>query len=155
MIRVTRPPSQSGYTVEIRSAAIERELRGGLSRSRRDISRPSYLASVSYTVSAAEAEGFEALYDRLALTGEAFLADLLIEEFALTTYQCLMVPGSFQLQHRTGGSARVGFRVDAIPSAAFTTASDEALLDIFGAYGEDAADFLAALARLVNEDLPN
>ena len=155
MLRINRPPSQPGYTVELRAAALQAEVRGGLDRARRDLVRPAHIASVSYGVNAAEAEGFFAFYDRIATTGEPFEAELLIGSFALEPHVCHMIPGSFEVRWLAGGNARVSFRAEVTPSSAYSEAADLALLDFFEAYQAEGADVFNLLARLVNEDLPN
>lgn len=155
MIKISRPPAQRGYSVDMRSSALQTDLRGGLNRARKDQSRPDYRASLSYTIPAREAPSWAALYDRLAMTGEAFQVDLIADAFALTPYECKLVPGSFQIAYIDGARARVSYQADATPDPSFTPASDEALMDLFETYGEDADSVLALLAQLVNEDLPN
>lgn len=155
MKKISRPPSQQGYTVDLRPASVLTDLRGGLSRARKDMAAPAHMASTPYTVSVPEAEAFAAFYDRVAMTGEAFQSDLLIGTFALEPHVCRMVPGSFEIRRLNGASARVSFQVQVDPSGAFTEAGDNALMDFFESYAETGAEVLNLLAVLVNEDLPN
>lgn len=155
MYKINRLPSQQGYSVELRSAASSSEMRGGLPRARRDLVLPDRQVSVVYNVSALELESWQALYDRVAYTGEGIKADLIIDQFNPVTYDSKIVPGSFQINRSNASRAQVSFQLEAQPSSSFTEAGDISLMDLYDVYGEEGLEALNLLAQLVNEDLPN
>ena len=153
-LKIDRAPSQRGYQVQLRPAAISQRLRGGLSRARLDISGPDRRVAVTYGISRADLASWTAFIDRLSFTGEVIKLDLIIDGFGLLEYDCQVIPGSFSVNYISGSRADVSFQVDAFASSSFSVAGDNTRMDLFDIYGDDTETIIELLAQLVNEDLP-
>ena len=144
-------PSRSRYSLREGSPNLTTRLKGGLSRSRRDLVDMSYSATVSWRVGP---QAYAALCDFYEThRGVTFLLDLIVDQPELTRHQVNFEPGTFRLESVSGSAYVVSATLEVRPLAVDESV-DEAVMDLFEIYGAETGALLALLEQLVNVDLP-
>lgn len=147
-------PSQDGYAVRDAASSDRTALKGGLSRTRRDLISSSYIVDVKWRLNLTRYETLRAFHD--AHVGDAFLMDLIIDEPTLTRHSADFIPGSFQLDGVEGSTYTVTAVLEVVPLPVDVD-MDEILMLLFETYGETeggTASLMFALEQLVNVDMP-
>lgn len=157
MQKLTLPPDNSGYASTEGVDVLVAKIDGGPARYRRDFIGAT--STVNVTWRALSATGYKylrAFFNTAAARGSVpFLADLILDDGALTEHECYFVPGTFGTQQVQGGvlfDVTAQFEVKPLP---VDDAYNQGLIDAYAAFGEDSAEGLALLEQLVNVDLPN
>lgn len=153
MLQLNLTALQDGYQVDMTPSSRQVELRGGLPSERADLGLSDYTVRVTWVVDNETQQALETFYRAVTLSGEKFLCSLVVEDFTVKTYVVEFAPGSLEFSEHEA-TQRLASAVLLVEPAA-EPEEDEALLDIYEIYGEEAADVLNLLAQLVNEDLPS
>lgn len=153
--RLSIPPRREDYSAQFGQAARLSLRQSTLPRGRADLAERAIEARLSWRLGGTDLAGMLALISRLETTGEEIEIPLLLQDFTLRNYRCRLVPGSVQISQAiaTRQTISATFEVDPLTDL-FTPAIDEALMDMFEAYGDGALEIANLLAQLVNEDLP-
>lgn len=151
--KLTLPPAQAGYTVDPQADTLQATLGSGPSRFRLDMIGAVSKASVQWRLARVEHEYLEAFF-RSAVPGSLpFLIDLILDGPDPAEYTARLIPGSKRL---TGvpGLLRVVDAVLEVRPRPTDAEFDLAVVALFGLYGSEGEDLLAALAELTNDYLP-
>lgn len=148
-----RPDSQ-GYSVQDGEDVIAIELDGGAGRYIRDKWGSTSRVAVTWTLLPAQHQYLRAFYNTTIAKGSLpFLCDLILDDPSPIEHVCRIVPKTMSLGNQQGFAyiSSCTFEVEPIAADGET---DEALVMLYGEYGEDAYSILNLLEKLVNVDLP-
>lgn len=147
-------PSQDGYSMADAASSVASDLKGGLSRTRRDLLDASYSVDLSWKLNRARYDVLRAFHD--AHRGVPFLMDLVADSPFLTRHTVTFVTGSFQLASVEGATYVVNASLEVIPIPP-DAETDETIIFLFETYGGDpGTDALTnMLERLVNVVMPD
>jgi hypothetical protein len=144
--------AQAGYSGTPGVTFKQAQLGGGRSRFRLDSGAATATVSVQWDCSPIQWQYLQAFVRSAIATGALdFLCDLLFDDASVDEYQVHLLPGTFALTGVRGMLHTARAQVELIPKPVNTTA-DLAVIDLYGAYGEEASNVLKRLAKLVNED---
>lgn len=144
-------PDSSGYTlIDGNSVVNSGELEGGASRSRADVIGATATCDVRWTCGPALYAYLRAFY-RTAITNgaDSFQMNLIFDQSTPILYTVKFVPGTFKLDSTQGLTYILAGSLEVSPipvNANF----DNAVVDIFGAYGETGSTILATIAQFAN-----
>lgn len=147
-------PSRDGYAMRDGSSNLTTRLKGGLSRSRRDLLAATYEVDLQWNLNRSRWETLKAFHD--THQGVTFLMDLITDQPTLTRHEVNFIPGSFQLNKVEGSTFTVSAAIEVVPDDVDAD-MDETIMLLFETYGSDepgSEALLLALAELVNVDLP-
>lgn len=151
MRKLVLPPSQPGYGVGLGTDTLTAALSAGPSRTRRDFIGAVAEASVSWALDDAQYDYMMSFY-RVVGCAEPWLLDMILDTYALAEYEVKFVAGSFRLSDTRGLRQIVEARLEVKPLVS-DPEFDEAVLDIYELYGDDASAVFDELEKLVNESL--
>lgn len=152
-------PSQSGYAEEPREAAFMYRVEGGRPRGRQDFDEVDSTVVCTWRLRPGPYGQLMAFY-RAATEGplgpQSFEVDLVLDGPTLERYSARFKPGTMKLESFDGSTytARASLEIERLTP--IDANYDVAVVDMFEEYGfgEEALAVLAALAELVNEELP-
>lgn len=149
-------PSKAGYTVtESAEAVLRAKVGAGLPRQRLDFASAPQQVAVTFSLDQGQYRYWRAFWrNGIAYGTLPFLIDLTIEDYELAEYEAMFVPGSVSLADVSGLRYQISGVLDVKPNVA-DMEYDDALIMLYGLYGDDAKNMLNLLATLVNEDLPS
>lgn len=146
------PPSETGYAATPGVTFKQAQLGGGRSRFRLDTAGSPASVTVQWNCSPFQWQYLQAFVRSAIATGALdFLCDLIFDDALPAEYQVHLLPGTFGLSGVKGLMYTARAQVELIPRVTDPIA-DATVIGLYDAYGEDAADVLKRLAKLVNED---
>lgn len=149
-------PDSSGYELLDGNMVVNSgDLEGGASRSRADVVGANGQCDVRWTCGPNVYNYIRAFY-RTSITNGAdtFQISLIFDVALPLVYTVKFIPGTFKLVSQEGMTYVLGGTLEVCPQP-INAANDGAYIAIIGTYGEQAAQFLNQLAKLVNVVLPD
>lgn len=144
---------QEGYNFDDGEAVLRAKMSSGPSRQRLDMLDAPIEADVTLMLDPAEYQYWRAFFRYTLVRGTLpFLLDLVVDSAATTEHEVKIIPGTM----RTGiqGEAHiVQFRLEVLLSDD-DEVGGEAIVMLYELYGDGAPAMLAALAELVNVQIP-
>lgn len=151
-------PLQSGYNVEPDDGVQAVKLDGGSSRYEIVSRGNAGIVNVSWNLTAGQYDLLKGFHRVWLRTLEPFLAGLIMETSSIELHESSFVPNSFRLTGKNGGAYSVSAQLEVIPLDIYLdpeTDPGEALVMLYGVYGDQAGIALNQLEKLVNVDLPH
>lgn len=148
-------PDEPSYSGAIGTGFYYNALGGGSGRRRRKFIGTVHTFSLTFTLSGVAYDYWWAFYGTVIAEGSLpFLIDLIVDEAEPATYQASMLPDTHQISGVAGEARVVTFEVEVVPTIRDAD-YDNALVLLYGQYGEEGPGFLAALEQLVNVRMPD
>lgn len=145
-------PLQQGYMPQPAKNLLEQQLMGGFARQRVQFVNNVHNVNVSVSLhDKARQQYFWAFWRSHTFNPRQFLWKLMIDDTAMTTYQCQFIADSLQVQERNGLVYQVSFSIRCKPNAS-NHVFDQSIIDAWES--GSGTSFTNLLEQLVNEDLP-
>ena len=154
--KLTIPPDQQGYGLQLGSGVVSAFYDGGASRYRAGLRSDVAKIDVAWTVGPSGYAVLRAFHRNIARFGAPFLVDLILDTPGLTEYTAHFLPGTFGLKSLEGSRHVVGAQLEVEPTpppdgyAALMVDAYDPATDDFGGWNFP----MGALETLVNTDIP-
>lgn len=146
-------PSSASYAATPSSPVISTQLDGGLPRLRADQVGAVAQVRCQWQLNPLTFQYMQAFYRVIGYGAQAFLINLIIDTPSLQQYTATIEPASWVTSSIEGATYFVGATLNVLPKAQ-DAAFDEALVDLYGAIGDQIDPDFSELAHLVNVVLP-
>lgn len=154
--KLVLPVDSSGYTVNDGIPEVIRtSLPGGAARYRKDIEKSSKLVQCTFPCSGSEYQYLRAFYRTWRNNpSQPFLADLVIDDYILTTHECYFIPETFQLVSQSGMAYTVQAQLEVRPLD-YDSGIDETLVALAEEYGlSEWETYVDIINTIINVDFP-
>ena len=147
-------PIVAGYSYAGPGGAMNTQVAGGTARYALEYDRGVQRFSVALILtSKTQAAVWTAFFLQVIKKGTIAFTMPLDSGFGLADHEVNIVPETYQVSDVNGFTTSVAFTVEAESQAyRFNETSAQALIDLYGLYGDEMSQLLARLARFANVD---
>jgi hypothetical protein len=155
MAKLNLRPMQDNYGFSLPEESIATVLKGGKPRIRQDVIGAWKVLDVSWFVDKGDYNYFMAFYRNTIKHGSLpFTIDLIMDDFEIKEYTVQLVPGSLSIGTMRGFTQVITAQLYVQPLPEDSD-YDEALVVMYGLYGDQALNIINLLEVTVNTYLPD